>query len=754
MSAHGVNNRSLLSVALPTPLRRCFSYLPPDTIGADCLMLGQRVRVPFGHGWKIGIIVENPARSTAEGVKLKRIHDVIDKQSVFPNELLTLLQWASEYYQHSLGEVIANALPVLLRKGEPATLNTIQRFRLISQGDISALNRAPKQAQLVRLLDAHAEGLTADQLAQQLENWRSPMAKLIEKGWVEATEQSDVPVCHSPASHSQASHSPASHSNQQKLSIPELNPAQAEAVTAVLEQSQRFSVSLLEGVTGSGKTEVYLRIIEALIDKGLQALVLVPEIALTPQLISRFQKRFAVPIVAMHSNLSERERLNAWLFAKQGDARIVIGTRSAVFTPFKHLGLIVVDEEHDPSLKQQDGFRYSARDIAVRRAQMLDIPIILGSATASLESLYNALQGRYNYLSLPERAGSAVHPHIKLLDIRSKPIHHGLSNVLIDAMRQHLQRGQQVMLFLNRRGFAPTLLCHDCGWVSECKRCDSHMTLHFAHHRLRCHHCGSERPMDKHCPKCGGNELIPIGLGTERIEQVLEQLFPGDEIVRVDRDTTRRKGALEKKLAIINEGKRCVLLGTQMLAKGHHFPNVTLVGVIDIDQGLFSSDFRALERMAQLITQVAGRAGRADKPGEVLIQTHHPEHPLLQTLINRGYGEFAKQALAERQAALLPPYSFLALLRAEAVDAQQPYDFLNEAKQLAQQFNASGVLLSGPVAAPMEKRAGRFRAQLLLQASKRSELHRLLHPWVKQLEDCKSGRKVRWSLDVDPIEMY
>jgi primosomal protein N' (replication factor Y) len=321
-------------------------------------------------------------------------------------------------------------------------------------------------------------------------------------------------------------------------------------------------------------------------------------------------------------------------------------------------------------------------------------------------------------------------------------------------MRQHLQRGQQVMLFLNRRGFAPTLLCHDCGWVSECKRCDSHMTLHFAQNRLRCHHCGSERPIDNLCPQCGGGELIPIGLGTERIEQVLEKLFPDDNVVRVDRDTTRRKGALEKKLATINEGKRCILLGTQMLAKGHHFPDVTLVGVIDIDQGLFSSDFRAMERMAQMITQVAGRAGRAEKPGEVLIQTHHPEHPLLQTLIKQGYGEFAKQALAERQAAQLPPFSFLALLRAEAVDMQKPYEFLNEAKQLALQLDVSGVLISGPVAAPMEKRAGRFRAQLLLQANKRSELHRMLQPWVKQLEESKSGRKVRWSLDVDPIEMF
>ncbi|KON32312.1 hypothetical protein AC478_00590 [miscellaneous Crenarchaeota group-1 archaeon SG8-32-3] len=739
MSAQGVKNPpSLLSVALPTPLRRCFSYLPPKSIAIEDLLLGQRVRVPFGNSFKIGIIVENPAHAV-EGLKLKRVQDVIDYDTLLPSDVLGLLCWAAEYYQHSLGEVIANALPVLLRKGEPAKLKTVQLFRLIPDCDLSELHKAPKQTQIAQLLKSNAQGLTADQLGEHVENWRASMAKLIEKGWVEVSEQRDYAL---------------TVNYHQKPSVPELNSAQAAAVKAILQESQQFSVSLLEGVTGSGKTEVYLRVIEDIIAKGLQALVLVPEIALTPQLISRFQRRFAVPIVAMHSNLSERERLNAWLFAKQGEVRVVIGTRSAVFTPFKALGLIVVDEEHDASLKQQDGFRYSARDVAVRRAQMLNIPVILGSATASLESLHNALQGRYHYLSLPERAGTAVHPEIKLLDVRSKPIHDGLSNLLIDALRQHLQRGQQVMLFLNRRGFAPTLLCHDCGWVSECKRCDSHMTLHFAQHRLRCHHCGSERPMDTQCPQCGGSELIPIGMGTERIEQALQALFPEEDIVRVDRDTTRRKGALEKKLATIKEGKRGILLGTQMLAKGHHFPNVTLVGVIDIDQGLFSSDFRALERMAQLITQVAGRAGRAEKPGEVLIQTHHPQHPLLQTLINQGYSAFAKQALAERQAAQLPPFSYLALLRAEAVDMQKPYEFLNEAKGLALQLSVPQVLISGPVAAPMEKRAGRFRAQLLLQANKRSELHRLLKPWVVQLEQSKSGRKVRWSLDVDPIEMY
>jgi len=738
MSGSGGKTNRYLEIALPVPFRRNFEYLAPINTSD---LPGLRVQVPFGNAVKIGFIVGSALYPTVDKSKLKSITKVLDDAPVLTDDLFHLLQWASDYYQHPLGEVIANALPVLVRKGEPAKLNTFPCYRLASDAvTTEPLSRAPKQAQLLELLDSHSPGLTSDQLNQQLQNWRAPMAKLVEKGWVVVSEQSEIPVGN-----------PSN--NTHKPQIPQLNSAQDTAVKSILDK-QGFSVFLLEGVTGSGKTEVYLRVIEQMIAAGLQTLVLVPEIALTPQLISRFRSRFSVPITAMHSELSERERLNAWLFAKQGNAQIVIGTRSAVFTPFRQLGLIVVDEEHDASLKQQDGFRYSARDIAVRRAQMLNIPIILGSATASLESLHNAFQGRYDHLSLPERAGASVHPKIRLLDVRSKPICEGLSNLLMDAMRQHLEAGQQVLLFLNRRGYAPTLLCHDCGWVSECKRCDSHMTLHYSHNRLRCHHCGAERPVDKQCPQCGGAELIPIGLGTERIEQVLQGVFPQYEVIRVDRDTTRRKGALEKKLASIHEGRPSILLGTQMLAKGHHFPNVTLVGVIDIDQGLFSSDFRAMERMAQMIIQVAGRAGRAQTPGEVLIQTHHPQHPLLQTLIQKGYNEFARAALEERQAAALPPFSYLALLRAEAVDAVKPYEFLNEAKRLAVQHAVTNVQISGPVAAPMEKRAGRFRAQLLLQASKRSELHRLLTPWVKLLEESKLGRKVRWSLDVDPIELF
>ncbi|MCK5640042.1 MAG: primosomal protein N', partial [Gammaproteobacteria bacterium] len=508
------------------------------------------------------------------------------------------------------------------------------------------------------------------------------------------------------------------------------------------------------GVTGSGKTEVYLRIIEEVLASGRQALVLVPEIGLTPQLVQRFQQRFPVPIALLHSGLNDTERLNAWLMARDGSAPIVIGTRSAVFTPLCKPGVIIVDEEHDASYKQHDGFRYSARDLAVMRGHLVQVPVLLGSATPSMESLHNTRSVRYGLLELSKRAGAASQPSIRLLDIRSQPMDEGLSDNLLQVMRRHLQQNGQILLFLNRRGYAPVLMCHDCGWVGKCQRCDAHLTLYAGQRRMRCHHCASERPVFSECPECKSHELHPVGQGTERVEQALQRNFPDTEIARIDRDSTRRKGSMEAMLERIHEGKTRILVGTQMLAKGHHFPGVTLVAILDCDQGLFSVDFRASERMAQLITQVAGRAGRAEKSGEVLIQTHHPEHPLLQCLIQQGYQGFSKAILAERQAAELPPFSHMALLRAEAVAADAAMTFLCEARDLAQAIDVSDVDILGPVPAPMERRAGRFRAQLLLQATQRQDLQNLLSPWIQQLEGLKAGRKVRWSLDVDPYEMY
>jgi primosomal protein N' (replication factor Y) len=481
--------------------------------------------------------------------------------------------------------------------------------------------------------------------------------------------------------------------------------------------------------------------------------VLVPEIGLTPQLVSRFRARFPVPIAVLHSGLTDQERLCAWLAAREGHAPIVLGTRSAVFAPFRRLGVIVVDEEHDASYKQQEGFRYSARDLTVARAARERIPVVLGSATPALETLKNARDGAYALIELPDRAGAAALPVVRLLDMRRLKPADGLSAPLREALAQRLARAEQSLLFLNRRGFAPVWMCHDCGWVAACRRCDARLVLHEGSRQLRCHHCGAEEPLAPRCPSCSGNALRPLGEGTERVESALQRLFPEARIERIDRDSTRRKGTLEEKLARAERGEADILVGTQMLAKGHDFPNVTLVGVVNADQGLYSADFRAPERLIQQILQVAGRAGRADKPGEVLIQTWHPQHPLFAALQHHNFHEFADFALAERQAAALPPYSHLALLRAESTRSGEALRFLQAARACAPP-GAQGLQLFDPVASPMERRAGRHRAQLLIQAGQRRPLHAFLRDWLPEVGALPLAKRVRWSLDVDPIDLF
>jgi len=727
-----------LQLAIPTPLRRPFDYLT-ENASTSGLAPGMRFRVPFGRTMQVGMLLG--WHESTDAARLRVVGECLDSRPLLPLSSLALLQWASDYYAHPIGEVIFSALPTLLRQGEPAERRGVEHWRLTRRGAMQEpgqLTRAPRQAVLLRLLTAHPEGLSASVINERQDNWRPSMRKLAEKEWV-LREQRPALLISKPGASSK---------------VPTLNAEQQSALASLTTGLGHFGVSLLDGVTGSGKTEVYLGLIAQVLARGEQALVLVPEIGLTQQLLDRFRCRFPVPIAVLHSGLSDRERLDAWLVARDGDAAIIIGTRSAAFTPLARPGVIILDEEHDASFKQQDGFRYSARDVAVKRAQLEDIPVLLGSATPSLETLHNARQGRYSHLLLSERAGNARHPELAVLDVRKQPMNSGLSLALVNTMRRHLDADGQVLLFLNRRGYAPTLLCHDCGWVAKCRRCDAHMTLFAGQRRLRCHHCGSERPADPACPECNSSALRPVGAGTERLEEALQGLFPDTGIVRIDRDTTRRKGAMQVLLDSVHDGSARILVGTQMLAKGHHFPEVTLVGLVDVDQGLFSADFRATERMAQLITQVAGRAGRAERPGQVLIQTHHPDHPLLQLLLREGYAAFARAALEERQQANLPPFSYLALLRAEAVDSELPLHFLHQARELAEALQPRGVQLLGPIPAPMERRAGRVRAQLLLQANRRADLHRLLGPWAQRLETDKLGRKVRWSIDVDPQEMF
>jgi primosomal protein N' (replication factor Y) len=728
-----------LRIAVPSPLRRSFDYLPPKAVDIDTLRPGQRVRIPFGRREQIGVILALSPESDIEPKRLRHVKAVLDETPVLPEELLGLLQWASDYYHQPIGEMLANALPVLLRKGQAAQAKAEVRWQLTASGHaatVDVLKRAPKQAALfAQLHAAHPAALSALDFAGQHTNWRTPLRALVERGWVEEV------LLYGLSKPGKAVEEPL-----------QVNAEQQAAIDAVTAQAEEFACFLLDGVTGSGKTEVYLGIINQVLQQGKQALVLVPEISLTPQTVARFRRRFACPIAVLHSGLSDRERLDAWLAAASNEAGIVIGTRSALFTPLAQPGVIIIDEEHDASFKQQDGVRYHARDLAILRARRLQIPIVLGSATPSLESLVNVEQGRYRALKLSARATGASLPPIQTIDLRGQPLRHGLSKTLIDTLRTHLARGEQALLFLNRRGYAPTLCCHDCGWLADCPRCDARLTFHAGSQRLRCHHCGTEQRLMPSCPDCGSTALRALGQGTERIEEALAELLPGVGIVRIDRDSTRRKGAMQAMLDSIERGEKQLLVGTQMLAKGHHFPGITLVGILDADQGLFGADFRASERMAQLIIQVAGRAGRADKPGQVLIQTYHPEHPLLRSLLTEGYAAFAEQALRERREAELPPYAALALLRAEASDRDNPLRFLRTAYELAHGLGIEQVELLGPLPAPMERRAGRFRAQLMIQAPQRGPLQQLLKIWLPRLDELAEGRKVRWSIDVDPID--
>jgi len=686
----------------------------------------------------VGLVLGVAAESALVQERLKGIVEALDDAPLIPENLIALLEWAAGYYHHPIGEVMAAALPAILRIGAPARAQGVRFWKLTTPGSVpdpQTLQRAPAQRQILQALKAAPEGLDADQLAEVVSNFAGPVRALVDKGLVVARERECLAAA-----------------TVVSQSGPTLSNAQQTAVATVADASGRFQCHLLHGVTGSGKTEVYLRVIEAVLAQGRQALVLVPEIGLTPQLVTRFRARFPVPIAVLHSGLSDQERLCAWLAAREGRAPIVLGTRSAVFVPLKSPGIIIVDEEHDSSFKQQEGFRYHARDIAVMRASREQVPVVLGSATPSLESMQNASDGNYRLITLPERTGAAVMPIVRLLDMRQLKATDGISAPLREGIGIRLGRGEQSLLFLNRRGFAPVWMCHDCGWVAICQRCDARLFYHQGHRKLRCHHCGHEEPLVERCPRCATGLPKPLGEGTERIEAAIARAFPDARIERIDRDTTRRKGTLEAKLARVHAGEADILIGTQMLSKGHDFPNVTLVGVLNADQGLYSVDFRAPERLFQQIAQVSGRAGRADKAGEVMIQTWHPDHPLFAALVRHDFTTFAEFALAERRAAGYPPFSFLALLRAESPQREATYRFLERARALA--GSPEGVSLTDPMPAPMERRQGRYRAQLLVQAPNRKPLHVFLQGWVVALAETAGARHVRWSLDVDPQDLY
>ncbi|MDP2227385.1 MAG: primosomal protein N' [Moraxellaceae bacterium] len=737
--------RHYLQLALPSPLRQTFDYILPARMDPPP-PVGGRVRVPFGRQSLLGIVLGISTHTTIDESRLRPADESLDTEALLPDSLFRLLCWAADYYQHPVGEVFDTALPVLLRQGEALASAGELRWRTTRLGQLFPLDgnirRAPKQLAALTVLREHADGMIPPLLAG-LGIERPTLLALEKKGLVESVHI--APPAREQAVQSLREAPLALHDEQQV------------AVSAVIDSLGSFQPFLLFGVTGSGKTEVYLQAIAATLARGEQALVLVPEIGLTPQTVARFRARFMTDIAVLHSGRNERERLEAWRAARSGRAGIIIGTRSAIFTPLARPGLIIVDEEHDLSFKQHEGFRYHARDLAVRRAQLEGIPVLLGSATPSLESLANAGAGRYRLLRLKERAAGARTPDFHLIDLRAQKMREGFSEPLLKTIAATLKKNEQVLVFINRRGFAPVLLCHECGWQAHCQRCDARPTLHrqadAGRWRLHCHHCGTESPPPRHCPSCGATDLRPVGLGTERVEELLRAEFPKVPLFRVDRDSTRRKNALHDLYHDIQAAGPALLVGTQMLAKGHHFPKVTLAALLDVDGGLFGADFRAPEHMAQLILQVAGRAGRADKPGLVLLQTRQPEHELLRELVRSGYPAFAERALAERRQLNFPPAGHLVLLRAEATKAELPTEFLHAITTAAATLDCPEVQRWGPVPAPMERRAGRFRAHLLLQCSQRGPLRELLTNLIPLVEALPMARRVRWSVDVDPQDL-
>lgn len=705
-----------------------------DYIGPENIAFGSRVWVPFRQTTQLGLVVgiqENQIPRSG----LKSISSVLDAEPILTADMLQLCLWIGQYYQSPLALVLRFALPKLYRQGkciEPEIEVFYESALSPEQAETLIAKRAIKQKECFDYL--HLQGAKNKEQILQSGFSAAIVQALLEKNVIKQRNEILLPKV-----------------LLQPLKEPLiLNPEQNQAYTTILQHLNQFHCFLLQGVTGSGKTEIYFQVIAHVLAQGKQVLVLVPEIGLTPQLRSRFQERFAQPLMVIHSQMSDTERQRAWSWAYRQQIQLILGTRSALFTPMPNLGLIIIDEEHDTSLKQMEGVRYLARDTALMRAYFQNIPIILGTATPALESLANADKGKYTRLVLNQKALNAFPLHYQIVDLRNQTLLHGLATQSYLAIERHLAQNNQVMIFINRRGFSPVLLCHLCGWKANCPHCDACLTVHRAANQLLCHHCGFQQSGHATCPSCHSHELIFMGAGTQRIEEGLAGVFPKTSILRIDRDAVRHKHDWDQHLNQIETGQAQLIVGTQMLAKGHHFARLSLVVILDADYGFYDPDFRALERLGQLITQVSGRAGRADIPGEVVIQTHVPDHPMLNILIQSGYDEFAQALLQSRREAHLPPFAHMALLR---VQGKYPEKVLQSLHAVKQKLHNSGLNLMGPAPAPLGKKAGHYRMQLLVKAASRQILQRHLTALREWIQTSTVMNGLHWSIDVDPLDL-
>lgn len=700
---------------------------------------GVRVSVPFGRRTLLGVVIGRGS-PPPENIKLKTIEAILDQQAIFSSSLIALIEWTARYYHHPLGEVWRSAMPVVLRKGLDRDHGMLEEVYSVHHLPVDweiQLKRARVQTKLIRGLIENHNSLSKRALYDAMPNARGALQTLLNKQWL--IKEQKLPVFdHAP---------PEGKPNS-------LTEEQSEALTLLSTDMDTFQCRVLEGVTGSGKTEVYFALIDKCIEAGRQSLVMVPEIALTDQLLRRFIARFGGRVVHVHSAMNDSQRHHNWWQLANGTADIVLCTRSGVFLEFKDLGLIIVDEEHDGSFKQHEGLRYHARSVAIKRAQLQSIPIILGSATPALETFYNVNQGRYPGARLNSRIGKRQLPNVEMIDLNHSPPEAGLSHRAIEAVQHTLDNKQQALVFINRRGYAPVLYCPSCQWTAQCKRCDAQLTTHSGQRSLQCHHCGARQALPLVCDECGQPGLIELGEGTQKIEERLSVCFPEANIQRFDRDNLNSARKLKQAMKRVHSGEIDILVGTQLLAKGHDFSGVNLVLVVNADQGLHSIDFRAPEQLVQQLIQVAGRAGRGEQKGRVLIQSFFPEHPYLQAVKKHDYRLFVKQELAQRALAGFPPYSYMALWRARSPDAELVMTFLQTVAALGKQGQPAATFCFDPVQSPMFRRGGQYHAQLLISAEKRSNLHRWLAVWIDKVTQSKNSKRLHWSIDIDPVSLF